>query len=159
MSQEREHDALRDEFQRLRSETEGAERVPDFGAMMARAKAEASRPPMSVVDGGSAADAVVVHRPRRALVIGGWATAALAAAIAGVMLVDSRGGNAEDTFERMVAAYTTDVAAGAWKSPTSSLLDVPGMSYTRSVPSVGDPLRDFDPSRLSERPEAEGRDS
>jgi hypothetical protein len=158
VSQEREHDALRDEFQRLRSETEGAGRVPDFGAMMERAKAEAARPPMSVIAGGRAAEGPVV-RPRRALVIGGWATAALAATIAGVLLVDSGGGSAEDTFERMVAAYSNDAARGAWTSPTSALLDVPWMSLTRTMPTVGDPLRDFDPNELSRRPDPEGRDS
>ncbi len=158
MSEEREHDALRDEFQRLRSETEGQGRVPDYGAVMARARAEAARPPMSVVAGGKGAEGPVV-RPRRALVIGGWATAAMAAAIAGVLLVDSGRGSSEDTFERMVATYANDAARGAWTSPTSALLDVPGMSFTRSMPSVGDPLRDFDPNELSRRPDPEGRDS
>ena len=38
-------DALRAEFGRLRTETEGSARVPDFGAMLERAKDDAvSRP-------------------------------------------------------------------------------------------------------------------
>ncbi|MGD8600465.1 MAG: hypothetical protein PVF19_03795, partial [Gemmatimonadota bacterium] len=52
----------------------------------------------------------------------------------------------EDDFERLVAAYTSETAAGAWSSPTSSLLDVPGMDLMRSVPSIGEPLRGIDPS-------------
>ena len=151
MSQERENDALRDAYQRLRSETEGSARVPDFGAMMARAKEEAARPSMAVVAGRG--------RPRRALVVGGWATVALAAAIAGILLVDSRGGGDEQRFEHLVATYTADAAGGVWTSPTAGLLDVPGMSFTRSMPSVGDPLRDFDPRAVSEPSAPEGRDS
>lgn len=152
MTPEREQDALRDEFQRLRSETEGSARVPDFGAMVSRAKEEAASGPTVAVHGRAS------RRPRRAFVVGGWATVALAAAVAGVLLVDSRR-EADADFERLVASYSSEAAGGAWSSPTGSLLEVPGMSYMRTMPSVGDPLRDFDPSRLSEPPKPEGRDS
>jgi len=144
VSEEREHDALRGEFQRLRSETGASGRVPDFGAMMVRAKADAER---------------AGRRPARAVVIGGWASVALAAAIAGVLLVEGHHGSAEAEFESLVAAYAADGAGGAWRSPTASLLDVPGMSLTRTMPAVGNPLRDFDQGGLTERPDPEGRDS
>jgi len=158
VSEEREHDALRDEFERLRSETGASGRVPDFGAMIARAKADAAaRPPLAVVEG--AAGERLGRRPRRAVVIGGWASVALAAAIAGVLLVEGRHGSAEAEFESLVAAYAADGAGGTWSSPTASLLDVPGMSLTRTMPAVGNPLRDFDPGGLAERPDPEGRDS
>lgn len=162
MSEQREHDALRDEFQRLRSETGASGRVPDFGAMMARAKAEAqadaaARPQLTAVAGS--ADVHGGRRPRRAIVIGGWASVALAAAIAGILLVEGHRGSADARFESLVAAYSAESAGGAWSSPTANLLDVPGMSLTRTMPAVGDPLRDFDPGEAAGRRDAEGRDS
>jgi hypothetical protein len=171
VSQEGEHDALHGEYQRLRSETEGSGRVPDFASMMARAKAEAARPASTAnageQEGASAGRAARTHRMRRqdrhgrrrAVVFGGWAGAAVAAAIAAVLVADGRSGRADERFEHLVASYARETAGGAWRSPTSALLDVPGMSLTRTLPSVGHPLRDFDPSRPSERPNPEGRDS
>jgi hypothetical protein len=148
VSHDHEHDALRDEFHRLRARTEEPGSVPDFGAMMARAKADAVRAPSSIAPR---------RRPRRALVLGGWATAALAAAFAGLLLVD-RAGSDDEAFERLVASYATDVAGGAWASPTAALLDVPGRSLTRSMPAVGMSSREWSPG-TAPRPEPDGRDS
>lgn len=158
MTQVHDEDRLRDEFQRLRSETERPEAVPDFAEMMARAKADAaSQPELTVVSGGAAGDAA--PRRRRAFVIGGWASAAMAAAIAAVLLVGGPPSDADAEFERLVASYANDISSGAWASPTSALLNVPGMSLTRSVPSLGGAVRGLDPSALPRAPESEGRDS
>jgi hypothetical protein len=70
----------------------------------------------------------------------------VAAAVAGLMLVD-RGPSPDEQFERLVATYSSE-AGTAWQSPTSGLLNVPGMELTRSVPSIGGPVRGIDPSRL-----------
>ena len=153
---EHDEDRLRDEFRQLRSETERQGRVPDFGAMMARAKADAAQQPELELVVGRAEDGPRERR-RRALVMGGWASAALAAAIAGVLLVPGQS-DADAEFERLVASYSSDIA-GAWASPTSSLMNVPGMNLTRSVPSVGGAVRGLDPSTLPSASESEGRDS
>ncbi len=82
MTQTHDDNGLREEFRRLRSETEGSARVPDFRAMLEKTKAdELARPELRVVRGGRSDPAA----PRRRLVwIGGWASAAVAATIAGV---------------------------------------------------------------------------
>jgi len=136
-------DDLRGAFQTLRAEERGAHRTPAFGPMLAEAKRRAAaRPPLDVVGGG----------PRRTLFrLGAWATAAVAAGIAAVLLID-RPPSGDDDFARLVAAYTTETQSGSWSSPTSGLLDVPGMDLTRSVPSIGSPLWNIDPSTLPPRP-------
>jgi len=147
----REDDRLRERFQRLRAETEEPGRVPDFQAMLARARKDAAdRPALQVTDGDRRRD----HRrtARRRLVrVGAWASAALAATVAGILLTRGRTGGEED-FERLVAAYQSDAASGAWKSPTSGLLDVPGIEVIRSLPSIGGPAVGLDPDREAETP-------
>jgi hypothetical protein len=142
----REDDRLRERFQRLRAETEEPGRVPDFQAMLARARREAApRLSLEGTDGDRRRD--VSWSARRRLVRAGmWASAALAATVAGVLLTRGRTGGEED-FERLVAAYQGDAASGAWKSPTSGLLDVPGIGVVRSLPSIGGPAVGLDPDR------------
>ena len=124
---------LAERFERLRSETEHAGNVPDFEAMMARARAEVdAAPSLSVVEGG--ADSSDAPRRRRVLWLGGAASAALAATVAGLLLTS--GPTADEEFDRLVASYASD-AASTWRSPTSGLLDVPGIELVRTVPSVG----------------------
>ncbi len=148
-------DGLKEEFGRLRSETEGSPRVPDFGTMLEKAKADAvARPELQVLQGGQS-DAGP-HR-RRVMLIGGWASAAVAAAMAGVLLMGGRS-DADREFERLVASYSADVSSGAWRSPTSGLLNVPGMGLTRSVPSLGSAIRGLDPDQLRNVPDPETRD-
>jgi ferric-dicitrate binding protein FerR (iron transport regulator) len=147
-------DRLREEFGRLRSETEGSARVPDFRAMLEQAKVDAATPDLQLVQGGQS-DAT--ERRRRVVRIGGWASAALAAAIAGVLLMGGPS-DADQEFERLVAAYSADVSSGAWQSPTSGLLNVPGMNLTRSVPSLGGAIRGLDPDQLPNGPDSETRD-
>lgn len=136
-------DDLRGAFQTLRAEERQARRAPEFGSMLAEAKRQgAPRPRLEVVRGGS----------RRTFVrFGGWATAAVAAGVAALLLIN-RPPTGDDDFARLVAAYTTETETGSWSSPTSGLLDVPGMDLTRSVPSIGSPLWGIDPSTLPPRP-------
>ncbi len=170
MKQRLDDDRLSEQFQRLRSETEGSARVPDFRAMLEQAKADvvarpeiaAARPELQVIQGGQS-DAEVearqsrVTRRRRVVRIGGWASAAIAAAMAGILLMGGPS-DADREFERLVAAYTADVSSGAWQSPTSGLMNVPGMNLTRSVPSLGSAIRGLDPDQLRRVPDPEARD-
>ena len=156
MTQTHDDDRLREEFHRLRVETEGSQRVPDFRAMLEKARADAEEfPDLQVVSGSQSTSEA---RRRRIVRIGGWATGAVAAALAGLLLL-GEGSGADREFERLVAAYSTDMASGAWRSPTSGLLDVTGMGLTRSMPSLGVPISGVDPDRLPNVPEPEGMDS
>jgi hypothetical protein len=146
MNEHRVDDGLRDRFQELRAEATRAGDTPEFGALMARAQAEATaRPNLGVVDGGAP------WSRRRIVRVGGWASAALAATVAG-LLMTNLGPSDDEEFARLVAAYSADASAGAWKSPTSSLLEVPGIELVRSLPSIGMSARGLDPST---RPEPE----
>ena len=150
MTQVREEDVLKERFEELRGEAAQPGRVPDFDAMLARARAEAaSQPELTVVAGGATSG--VAGRPSRRLArAGAWATVAVAATLAGLLLTDRRPtGDAE--FERLVTAWSSGVTAGSWASPTSALLDVPGMDLTRSIPSIGAPVRGLDPATLPAR--------
>ena len=153
MTQRHDDDRLREDFLRLRSETEDSARVPDFRAMLEKTTAAAVAPPELKVMRGGQSDS---EAPRRRVVrIGGWASAAVAAAIAGVLLM---GDPSDREFDRLVTAYSADVSSGAWRSPTSGLLNVPGMDLTRSVPSFGTTIRGLEPGRLPDVPNPEGRD-
>ena len=141
MTERHDEERIRAEFARLRSATEGADRVPDFTSMLARAKADAPAPPLEVLAGGAGHLGAASERTlraagrRRALLPAAWASVAVAATFAGLLLVNGRG--AEVDFERVVLEYARDGAGGAWRSPTSSLLEVPGSELIRTVPSVG----------------------
>lgn len=146
MSEQRVDDGLRDRFQELRAETVQSGGAPEFGALMARAQADAAaRPALEVIEGGSA------WSRRRVVRLGGWASAALAATVAGLLLTNP-GPSEDDEFARLVAAYSADASAGVWQSPTSGLLEVPGIDLVRSLPSIGASVRGLDPSA---RPEPE----
>ena len=150
MTQVREEDVLRERFQELRGEAAQPGRVPDFDAMLERARAEAASRPELTVEQGGAAGGTSLPSVRRFARAGAWASLAVAATVAALLLTDRRpDGDAE--FERLVAAWSSETAAGAWQSPTSGLLDVPGMELTRSIPSIGAPVRGLDPSTLPAR--------
>jgi hypothetical protein len=146
---------LREEFELLREDVRGSGRVPDFDAMLLRARDEiGSRPALQVAAGGG--DNTRVRR--RAVRVGGWVTLATAAAAAGILLIGSPAPavDADAEFERLVAAYTADASSGAWRSPTATLLRSPGLDLG-SVPSIGGSIIDVNPN---DGPgEAEGRDS
>jgi hypothetical protein len=101
-----------------------ASEAPSFADVMARARAEADAAPLATS-----------HRfnLRRIAYIGGLAAAAVIAAL----LVIPRATSNEDAFEQAVRAYQSGTAAGAWKSPTDGLLNVPGSQLMTTVPSVG----------------------
>jgi hypothetical protein len=134
---------LRARFDELRAEM----RTPSFASVLERAAAEArEQPALDVVHGGLGAR-------RRVLKVGVWASAAIAATLAGLLLFD-RGaapGSADEQFAQLVAAYAQDMSAGAWRSPTSGLLDVPGMELVRGVPSLGLPAVGLDPAGVGAR--------
>jgi hypothetical protein len=123
---------LRERFGELRAEVEGARRSPSFAAVLARASADAeAQPTLGVVRGGAFA-------PRRRVVVAGaWASAALAATVAGLLLFD-RGPSEDEQFAELVASYAA-MSAGAMRSPTSGLLNVPGMDLMRGLPTIGGP--------------------
>ena len=144
MSEQRIDDGLRDRFQELRAATAESDGAPEFGALMARAQAQAvARPALDVVAGGSA------WSRRRVVRVGGWASAALAATVAGLLLTN-RGPSEDEQFSRLVAAYSAGASAGVWQSPTSGLLEVPGIDLVRSLPSIGTSVRGLDPSTRPE---------
>jgi len=125
-------DDLRARFGELRAEI----RTPSFESVLEHAAAAArEQPALSVVHGGSSSR-------RSVLKVGAWASAALAATVAGLLLFDRDvmpGSSADEQFAELVATYSQDMSAGAWRSPTSGLLDVPGMELVRGVPSLGLP--------------------
>ena len=112
---------LRKRFRSLRAEDSA--RAPDFEPMLERARLEA-------------AGDVHVLRPRRRIRWTLLAGTLAAAALTGVMLVTSDGG---DDFDALVASYTAEVGGGSWSSPTDGLLEVPGIELMRTVPTIGGP--------------------
>jgi hypothetical protein len=148
-----EDDLLRGAFAALRAET-GA---PEFEAVLDRARADLIAAPRLDVEAGGSSD-VRAHSRGRTLRIGGWASAAVAATVAALLLTDGWA-DADAEFEALVASYSADVTAGGWRSPTSSLLDVPGMELVRTLPSIGAPARGLDPATRPPSLDEPGRDS
>ena len=136
MTQPTSEDPIRERFQRLRNDTERGS-VPDFQAMLDQAREGARRAEQRPATTRTA-------RRRRILWAGGLASAAVAAALAAVLLTDYPS-DPDEEFELLVASFASDASAGAWRSPTSALLDVPGSDLIRSLPSVGETARDMDP--------------
>jgi hypothetical protein len=155
MTERPEDHPLRERFLDARAETR-ASGVPDFGTMLERARAEAPGAPQLGVADGSVVGGVAGgpgggarRRPasrRRLVLAGAWTSAALAATVAGLLLTGRATGGEDEDFERLVAAYTSDLAPGAWRSPTSGLLQVPGMELLRTVPSIGGSVRGAAPA-------------
>lgn len=130
MKEPMEDSDLRDAFASLRAHLRASEVAPPFDAMMARARADAE----SILG-------LPVHRrwrplpSRRAVWIGGVLGTAMAAAVAGILLAPRD--SADQAFVRLVEAYSTNPAEGAWRSPTRGLLTVSGLDLMKSVPAVG----------------------
>jgi hypothetical protein len=123
---EKDHD-LRGLFRRLREED--GEKVPEFGALMARAREEAARSGMEAPPVRGA-----IRRFNRRLA---WGGSLLAAAAAVALLLGRIPGTSDSEFVQVVQAYTSNPASGAWKSPTQSLLHLPGTKVLSTVPSLG----------------------
>lgn len=148
----KEDEALRERFHELRADMR-ARGVPAFGPMMGRARDPGARRPALGLAAGQAPG--VPARARRLLRRGAWGSALLAAGVAGLFLVArTPGGGEDEEFERLVLAYTGLAQAGAWRSPTSSLLEVPGAELLRSVPRLGAPARSLEELAPGARPDA-----
>jgi hypothetical protein len=134
-------DDLRARFGDLRADAE--RRAPSFASVLERASADLrDQPALGVVRGGG------LGARRRVVKVGAWASLAVAATVAGLLLLDGgalTGPSEDDQFAALVAAYS-DLSAGAFRSPTSSLLDVPGMELVRGMPSLGLPSLGLDPA-------------
>lgn len=159
MKRARDDHRLRDGFRELRAHAERPGAVPDFEKMMTRAKAEsAAQPPYELVR----TDTAGRQRPdgvrRNVARIGGWVSLAAAAAAAGLLFLDPGGSRADAEFERLVSAFATDAGSGAWQSPTSSLLEMPGLDMG-AVPSIGGAIWGLGAVGAPDVTEAEGRDS
>lgn len=142
---------LKADFETLRAELRSAHRVPDFHAMMERARQAAHEVDEPVVSMEAARSS---QQARLDLMrLGRWIPVAAAAAVAGLFLFGGGESGGDDQFERLVADYSA--SAASWRSPTASLMDIPGVDLG-AVPSFGTPLIDLDvPETTSE----EGRDS
>lgn len=134
MTPERRDPELRAAYDALRRSVTEEGRVPDFEGMMAGARERTER---------DSRDPTLAPRRRTAL---RWAPLAAAAAVAGLLLLGRPGPDPDAEFERRVADYRSLGAAGAWRSPTAALLDIPGVdlgavpSFGRSLPGRGLPL-------------------
>jgi hypothetical protein len=159
VTHEKDDDRIRDDFLELRAHVERPEAIPDFETMMARAHAEVgARPALAVVDGGASGSRSERDARRQLTRIGGWMSLAAAAAAAGLLLVEPPSADADAEFQSLVIAFAADGAAGAWRSPTSSLLSLPGLDLG-SVPSVGELMPRGDAIRSADGTGTEGRDS
>jgi hypothetical protein len=118
---------LRDLFQDLREEERKG--VPSFEILMERAKEEASRSGLELP--------LRYGRGRRVPRSFAWGGSLLVAAAAAVVLFLRLPGTSDSEFVQVVQSYTSDPAAGAWKSPTDGLLDLPGSEILSTVPSIG----------------------
>lgn len=154
MSNSQEEDLIRERFQDLRSVQGSSGSVPDFRAMIDRAERDAGTIPSLQVESGGALTGAGGRR-RRWLRTGGWTSALAAAALAGLLLT-SRGEDPDAEFDRLVESFAAETSAGGWQSPTSGLLDVPGIELTRSVPSIGTAIRGLDPASLPGPPPPQG---
>lgn len=136
MTDHREDADLRAAFDDLRDEVDRT--TPGFAGMIAGARADArleSELPLRLhVDADdSGSEAGRSGSRRRIFVIGGWASLAAAAAVAGLLLVDRPVDEADAEFEALVASWTT---VARTPSPTAGLLDLPGLDLG-SVPRIG----------------------
>lgn len=102
--------------------------VPDFRTMMARVEAKAAE------DGHSLTETPKHRRiPRRIA----WGGSLLAAAAAAAILLIQLDQTSDSEFVQVVQTFSNNPAAGAWKSPTDGLLDLPGNDILSTVPSIG----------------------
>ena len=162
MTIDRSDEQIRRAFQAQRQDLERSS-VPEFDSMLARARAEAAKvPELEVVQGGASDEATSAGSPRdprwRMATVGGWVSVAAAAAAVALLFVSPGTSEADREFEALVRAYTNDVAAGALRSPTTSLLDIPGLDLG-AVPSVGSSLRGVVPAGRGGSAGPDGRQS
>ncbi len=111
-------------------------RAPDFGSLIARARAEAAAAPPAAPP-VPAENARWIRAGKRMLIFG----APLAAAAAlGIWFRPTSTATADQEFEQAVAAWSQTAARTA-SSPTDGLLSVPGSEFLRGTPEVGTDAR------------------
>jgi hypothetical protein len=157
---------LRDAFEALKSENRRAGATPDFGEMMARARAEAEAaagkdaprsPEVTPLrgTGGAPLAAPPLGRSWRVRARQ-WVPLAAAAAVAAIFAWNGTS-SADREFERLVATYTTDLAGSATASPTDGLLRTPGLDLG-AVPSFSGSLRGLGTRPRPDNSGSDGRD-
>jgi hypothetical protein len=104
------------------------ERAPDFETLMARAREDASRSGLAI----HPPPRVTRRLPRKLA----WSGSLIAAAATAVLLLVQISSTSNSEFERVVRAFSSDPASGAWRSPTDALLRVPGAEMLSTVPSI-----------------------
>jgi hypothetical protein len=124
VSGQRQDPDLRERFEAMRRGD--ASRVPRFASVLASAKKEAAQEQSSEWSS--------VRVPWRRV---GWVSGLAAAAVITALIVIPRGRSEEVAFEQAVQAFQTDPALGSWRSPTASLLDVPGSQLITTMPRLG----------------------
>jgi hypothetical protein len=118
---------LEGRFEALKATEEPA--VPDFHGMMDRVKAQAA----DAVAAVDAREARVPRIPRRLA----WGGSLLAAAAAAAIMLFQPDHTSDSKFVHVVQTFSSNPAAGAWKSPTDGLLNLPGNDILSTVPSIG----------------------
>lgn len=147
------------EFRALAEEVEAAGRVPDFRSMMERVHAEVDgeASPSAPTDADASPDVIPLRTSEDArrdfARLGRWIPVAAAAALAGLLLFGGGDPDGDAEFDRLVADYAA--SAAGWRSPTASLMEIPGVDLG-SVPSIGGAFPNID---LPETNSDEGRDS
>jgi len=101
--------------------------VPAFETLMDRAREQAAREGLQVRPPARLPSPVF----RRVA----WSGGLFAAAVA-ILLLARFPGTSDSDFVQVVEAFTADPAAGAWKSPTDGLLDLPGHEILSTVPGI-----------------------
>ena len=124
---DQEDSGLRGLFRDL--QTEDRKQAPDFRPLMTRVREEASGSGLEVHPEKSR----VRRFPRRLA----WGGSLLVAAAATVLMLVQTQDTSGSEFERVVSAFSSDPASGAWQSPTDGLLDVPGKEILSTLPSIG----------------------
>lgn len=129
MTRQQQDPDLRALFQALREED--GRRAPDFGQLFSEVR-RGERPP----EAPTAADKPAKTQVRRRMA---WGGSLLAAAAAAVIWILPGGGTSDAEFVMAVSTFSSDPAAGAWRSPTDALLDLPGSEILSTLPKLGGP--------------------
>jgi len=129
MTKQQQDPDLRALFQALREEDE--RRAPDFGELFSEVQRGERRP-----EAPTAAEMPSRAGIRRRLA---WGGSLLAAAAAAVIWILPGGGTSDAEFVMAVSTFSSNPAAGAWRSPTDALLDLPGSEILSTLPKLGGP--------------------
>jgi hypothetical protein len=129
MTNQQQDPDLRALFRALREEDEG--KAPSFPRLLSKVK--------NAQDGSDSPSEAVPSSgwlSRRRLAWGGSLLAA--AAVAAIWLLPSQG-TSDAEFVMAISAFSSNPAAGAWRSPTDALLELPGSEVLNTRPKLGGP--------------------